>query len=328
MAAFDPQRAASALLGGMTPAAFDAEVRERCARHFPTALADGQAEALFDLARLEAVLGGEPAPLAQVDLFQDGHLIRLEDVQRKSGRSGLAVVVERFAQGATVRVRDIDALDAGLGAFAAAARHRLAAPAQVNMYLTPSRQDGFPPHFDITDGFVVQCLGTKQWRVHADYTQRMELPHPDTDWDPARFRPLGEPRSLVLGAGDVLYLPRGVMHEARCTDRASLHLTVSIEPLNWADLARRALARAAHSDVAWRRRVPWSANGAPDEDSRVALLLRERLLALADALEVPALLAAERQALRDAAQPARVPADTALAGRLAQLFGQPQCGAA
>ena len=328
MAAFDPQRAASALLGGMAPAAFDAQVRERCARHFPAALGAGQAEALFDLARLEVVLGCEPAPLAQVDLFQDGHLIRLADVQRKSGRSSLAAVVERFAQGATVRVRDIDALDPDLGAFAAAVRRGLAAPAQINMYLTPPRQDGFPPHFDITDGFVVQCLGTKQWRVYADYTQRTELPHPDTDWDPARFRPLGEPQSLVLGTGDVLYLPRGVMHEARCTDRASLHLTVSIEPLDWAGLARRALAQAAHADVAWRRRVPWSMDGGPDEDSRVAALLRGQLLALADALDVPALLAAERQALHGAASHTRTPADAALAGRLAQLFGQPPGGTA
>ena len=328
MAGFDAQRAALTLVGGMDPAAFDNTVRERSARHFPEAFGNVQAAELFGLAQVEAVLHSEATPLTQVDLYQDGHLIRLADLQRKSGRSCLAVVAERFGQGATVRVRDVDALDRRLSAFAAAVRRQFAAPAQINMYLTPPRQDGFPPHFDITDGFVVQCLGAKQWRLYTDYTQRVELPPPATNWEPDRFRSLGAPDTLTLAAGDVLYLPRGAMHEARCTDRASLHLTVSIEPLTSADLVRQALESATEADVAWRRRVPWSVGGGADEDRRVAAALRERLLALADTLDVPALLARERAALIGAAPSESEPAEAMLDGRMDHLFHKPQGGAA
>ncbi|MCC7548391.1 MAG: hypothetical protein IT532_11555 [Burkholderiales bacterium] len=318
MEAFDASRATLRLIGGMDQAAFDDEIRERRAMRFAAAFGGGHAAELFGLARLEALLRSEAMPLAQVDLYQDGHLIRLADVQRKSGRSGSGLIAERLAQGATVRVRDVDAFDQRLGALAACVRRRFAAPAQINMYLTPPGQDGFPPHFDITDGFIVQCLGAKQWRVFRDYAQRVELPPMATNWEPERFRPLGEPETIELSAGDVLYVPRGVMHEARCTERASLHLTVSIEPITYADLVRRALEQATLADLAWRRRVPWSADGGTDEARRIAAAVRERLLALADALDVPALLAAERTALFGGA--AAAAADAALAERLDHLF--------
>lgn len=321
MAGFDARRAALGLIGGMDPAAFDGEVRERRAMRFAAAFVDGQSAELFGLARLEALFGSEAMPLSHVDLYQDGHLIRLADMQKKSGRTGLAVIAERIGHGATLRVRDVEAFDQRLGAFAAAVRRQFAAPAQINMYLTPPGRDGFPPHFDITDGFIVQCLGAKEWRLFGDYTGRIELPPVTTNWQPECFRPRGEPDTLTLAAGDVLYLPRGVMHEARCTDRASLHLTVSIEPMTYADLVRREVERAAAGDVAWRRRVPWSAEGGAEEDRRVVAAVRERLRALADGLDAGAVLGPERAALGGSARPAA--GDAALAGSLAHLFHGP-----
>jgi lysine-specific demethylase/histidyl-hydroxylase NO66 len=62
---------------------------------------------------------------------------------------------------------------------------------QINAYLTPPAQAGFPPHFDNTDLFILQVAGSKEWCVHSDYTNRVALPDPDTPWDPDRFRPTG-----------------------------------------------------------------------------------------------------------------------------------------
>jgi hypothetical protein len=51
------------------------------------------------------------------------------------------------------------------------------------------------------------------------------------DWDPERFKPLSVPDPITLSAGDVLYMPRGVMHQAFCIERESMHLTISLMPL-------------------------------------------------------------------------------------------------
>ena len=299
MADFDALVVARALTGGMGVHAFDADLREQRAACFAGAMAGDQLTELIDLAALEDLLASGALPLTSVDLYQDGHLIRLADMQKKSGKTGLALVAERFHDGATIRLRDIDRVDRRLGEFAAAVRSTFSAGSQINVYLTPPAKAGFPPHFDITDVFIVQCLGRKQWHVYTDYTSRVDLPLAETNWEPDRFRPVGSPDAMTLSAGDVLYLPRGVMHEAFCTDRASMHLTISITPLTFVDLLARELQRAAAADVRFRRRVPWSFEGdAPDVSARMADTARECLQRLAAQIDVAATVAEERRTMQ------------------------------
>jgi hypothetical protein len=263
MAAFDARCVARSLTGGMDIRVFNDDVRERRAARFEAAIEAEQVGQLFDLARLDSLFASEAIPLAYVDIFDDGHLKRLLDMQNKSGKTGQAMIVERFRSGSTMRVRDVDKFDMRLGQFVGEVRIHFAAQSQINVYLTPPAKTGFPPHFDITDVFIVQCLGTKDWRVFDDYACRIDLPLMETNWDPDRFRPSATPDAITLSAGDVLYLPRGVMHQALCTDRASMHLTISISPLTFADLISRELRRVAACNVEFRRRVPWSVE---DED--------------------------------------------------------------
>lgn len=300
MAAFDAPGLSRSLIGGMGIHAFNADVRERRAARFAAAIDPERVAGLFSLSRLEALLAADAIPMGHVDLHDDGHLRRLADVQRKSGRSGLAVAADSVRRGSTVRVRDIDTFDARLDRFAAEVRRLFAAQSQINVYLTPPGRTGFPPHFDITDVFVVQCLGRKEWRIFAEYANRSELPLTDTAWDPDRYGPSAPAEVVTMSPGDVLYLPRGTMHQAFCTERESMHLTISIAPLTYADLVARALRQVADRDVDLRRRVPWSledGDGRPDD---VAATVRECLAKVADRMDVGALLGAERRSLEAA----------------------------
>jgi ribosomal protein L16 Arg81 hydroxylase len=158
-----------------------------------------------------------------------------------------------------------------------------------NVYLTPPNKAGFSPHFDLTDVFVVQCAGTKHWRIYDSYTNMMELPLTDARWDAERCKPSSPPRDFELNRGDVLYLPRGVMHEAFCTDRESMHLTISLASLNYADLLRKAIATAAAADIDLRRRVPWPAaddGAATDKLAQHAKDLLSQFTAAADLASV------------------------------------------
>jgi len=319
MDTFDAGRLAQRLVGGMGVGAFDQEIRERRAMRFETALDVDQRAALFGLERVEALFDSEAMPLANVDVYEDGHLKRLADLQKKREKTGLQVIVELFQKGATIRLRDVDACDRPLSRFVAEVRRQFAAQSQINVYLTPPLTSGFPPHFDITDVFVVQCLGAKQWRLFDDYTSRIDLPVMATNWEPDRFTPIGSGTAVTLSAGDVLYLPRGVMHQAFCTDRASMHLTISITPMTYADLIAKEVHRIAASHLELRKRVPWSADdGDPKRDALIADAARACLQTVATRLDVATAIADERDSILGGTRDVHPRVD--LAGTLGRLF--------
>ncbi|KAL9189859.1 hypothetical protein ACHAXT_009534 [Thalassiosira profunda] len=137
-----------------------------------------------------------------------------------------------------------------------------------NAYLTPLHSQGFAPHYDDVDVFILQLEGFKRWRVHAPFNKRETLPRESSrDYSQKEVEEGGEEiLDVVLGPGDVLYLPRGWIHQAETVARPknvpklsgvkddhSLHLTVSaMQKWCWADflevLMPEALESAATSD--------------------------------------------------------------------------------
>jgi Cupin superfamily protein len=298
MMTFDARAAARALTGGMSIHTFNADVREKRAARFEGALKPEMLGEVFDFVRLESLLSSEGIPLAYIDVFDEGQLTRLVDMQYKSGKTGLAVVAARFSGGSTIRVRDIDRFDVRLGSLAKEIQRLFAARSQINLYLTPPGKSGFAPHFDITDVFILQCLGAKQWRLFEEYSNRIDLPLMDTNWDPERFKPLSVPDPITLSAGDVLYMPRGVMHQAFCIERESMHLTISLMPLTISDLISRELQRVGADHIQFRQRVPWSVEeDAGNANEQIVQLVKSCLSELSESLDVETLLGTERQAL-------------------------------
>ena len=103
------------------------------------------------------------------------------------------------------------------------------APCNANLYLTPSAGRAFETHFDWMDSFVLQLHGRKHWRL---YDPLIALPTEGLKYKPsvAELGALPDPIEVVLHEGDVLYLPRGVPHDAHTprTHAQSLHLTVGL----------------------------------------------------------------------------------------------------
>jgi ribosomal protein L16 Arg81 hydroxylase len=298
MDTIDIQKLSRCLIGEMAIQAFNCDVRERRVAKFDAAIDPETLGGLYCLSRLESAFAGDEIPPLFVDVFKSGQLAKLVDVQDKTGKSSLAVVAEHLRLGATIRVRDIQKFDPRLNRFTGEIRRLFAAQSQINVYLTPPATTGFAPHFDITDVFIVQCVGSKEWKVFHDYTDKMELPMPDTPWDPDRYKPSAPAEAITLRPGDVLYLPRGAMHQAFCTDRESMHLTISLVPLTFADLLVREFRRIAGTDIKFRQRVPWSTGSTDDELNALASQVRECVIELADRIDVGALLRAEQRSLQ------------------------------
>lgn len=121
-----------------------------------------------------------------------------------------------------------------------------------NAYLTPAgKAQGFAPHYDDIEAFLLQLEGSKRWRVYAPLETAATLPRVSSE-DFTRTE-LGNPvLDVTLERGDALFLPRGWIHEAVTSpDECSLHLTLSsMQQWAWADLMELVLPEALEASIA------------------------------------------------------------------------------
>lgn len=150
---------------------------------------------------------------------------------------------EAFKEGYTIALRGMEFRHEKIAAIANTLASLFGQPSVgANMYLTPPSSQGLACHFDDHCVFVCQLAGSKQWTVFSP--PRTCLPRL---YDSHEFQscskvesPFMVGRRFLLREGDVLYIPRGFLHEARTEndgpDGSSLHLTFGIEvepPFEW-----------------------------------------------------------------------------------------------
>lgn len=131
-----------------------------------------------------------------------------------------------------------------------------------NVYLTPPSTQGFAPHYDDIEAFILQVEGKKTWRVYKPLSEKNVLPRYSSE--DFSQNDLGKPyMEVILKPGDLLYLPRGFIHQAvATTGHHSLHLTVSMfQKHSYADLLEKvlpvALNNAINDNVEFRKALPF-----------------------------------------------------------------------
>jgi len=129
-----------------------------------------------------------------------------------------------------------------------------------NMYLTPAGSQTAPPHTDDRDVIIVQVYGHKHWRVwDAPNGLCYKEEQLGKGQPPLRAEELGEPTiSDTLEQGDILYMPRGFLHEANTSDTTSLHITFAIPTADfaWGHMMSEMVESLARSIPSLRRSVP------------------------------------------------------------------------
>ncbi len=175
------------------------------------------------------------------------------DGQKSVVPNDAASLYRAYQQGSTVVINRLHRLWRPVNLFALALEEMLHHPPGVNMYLTPPGSTGFGAHYDTHDVFIVQIAGRKQWDL---YGVHFELPLEGQKVPLAED--LGAPEeTLELEPGAMLYLPRGLVHQARTTaDSSSLHLTVGVHTFRWGDLLDEVLHQARHEQLDLRRSLP------------------------------------------------------------------------
>ncbi len=212
------------------------------------------------LSRGEPGFYGDVLTLSDVDsLLASGHLqypaIRLvrdgEELDRRSyletvpwGSSAFAdvaipeAVFQHFAEGATIILQALHRRWPPLRNLTRSLESELTFRCQTNIYFTPKGSQGFAAHYDTHEVFVLQVSGSKVWRIY-DAPHHLPLGNQKgRDIDIAQLQ-----EEATLRAGDLLYLPRGFVHEALTADDDSLHITLGLPTVTWQDLIHAVLSQ-------------------------------------------------------------------------------------
>ncbi|XP_039167285.1 uncharacterized protein LOC104441291 isoform X2 [Eucalyptus grandis] len=169
--------------------------------------------------------------------IQSPHVLSFDDIFRcdEAYKDGYTVAM----RGMEFRFRSIAAITEGLASL-------FGQPSVgANLYLTPRNSQGLARHYDDHCVLVCQLMGMKQWTISSPRNKLL----------PRLYEPLDGSQGsnvdavpnacmqILLKEGDILYIPRGYVHEAHTTNDVqkdsaglSLHLTLAIEveaPFEW-----------------------------------------------------------------------------------------------
>jgi hypothetical protein len=266
------------------------------AAELPAAFTD-----LLDAASVDELVSRRGLRTPFLRMAKDG-AVRPAASFTRGGGAGAAIadqaaddkVLAALADGSTLVLQGLHRTWPPLVDFSARLADELGHPVQVNAYITPPQNQGFAPHHDVHDVFVLQVSGRKHWTIHAPVVADPLGNQPfDAFKSEIAERVAEEPLiDTVLEPGDALYLPRGTVHSALALGETSIHLTVGVHPLTRYELVRF-LLDAVQDDPALRASLPLGVDlGDPDV---LAPHLTTTVAALQKALaEVPAARIAEQ----------------------------------
>eukprot|EP00088_Acartia_fossae_P035081 TRINITY_DN3609_c0_g1_i10.p1 TRINITY_DN3609_c0_g1~~TRINITY_DN3609_c0_g1_i10.p1 ORF type:complete len:524 (-),score=84.78 TRINITY_DN3609_c0_g1_i10:327-1862(-) len=207
-------------------------------------------KALEKAIREQRVLYGKHLDITSYDGKRETH--------NPIGRVYPAVMWDYYNNGSSIRMINPQYFNHTVWRLCATLQDHFQCMVGANVYLTPPGTQGFAPHWDDVEVFMMQLEGKKHWRL---YKPDNKLPRYSSH--NLNQEDLGAPiLETDLEAGDLLYLPRGTIHQGNCleTDH-SLHITISAYQLNsWTDLFEKllpaALAVASQQDDEFREGLP------------------------------------------------------------------------
>eukprot|EP00123_Amoebidium_parasiticum_P015246 comp22853_c0_seq1/m.36036 comp22853_c0_seq1/g.36036 ORF comp22853_c0_seq1/g.36036 comp22853_c0_seq1/m.36036 type:complete len:339 (-) comp22853_c0_seq1:540-1556(-) len=193
-----------------------------------------------------------------VNAFQyvDGH----KENMNGEGEFTAEEVDAKFEEGASLQVHHPQRFNEALHALCYHLECYFHTLVGTNAYLTPPGTQGLAPHNDDVDVFILQLEGSKHWRLYAPQQKLARSYSKDLGQEE-----IGEPIiDITLHPGDMLYFPRGTIHQADVPEGAkghSTHLTISTyQRHSWCDylgdVMSEVLDRAVVEDVDFRSGLP------------------------------------------------------------------------
>ncbi|XP_055042108.2 ribosomal oxygenase 1 isoform X1 [Misgurnus anguillicaudatus] len=215
---------------------------------------------LFSTAEFDQILRNDNV-LYGVNLDVTSYTNDTRETHNPPGRALPYTVWDFYESGCSIRMLNPQAFSSTVWQVLSILQEMFGSMAGANTYLTPAGTQGFAPHYDDIEAFIVQLEGKKHWRVYNPRSEDEVLPVVSSpNFNQAE---IGQPvMDVVLEAGDLLYFPRGFIHQGECLpDAHSLHITISsFQKNSWGDLLLKlmpaAVQIAMEDDVEFRKGLP------------------------------------------------------------------------
>jgi len=210
-------------------------------------------KAFEKLIREQRVLYGKNLNVTSFDGKREDH--------DPEGRVYPAVMWDYYNNGCSLRLLNPQTFHSRVWKLCATLQDHFQCMVGANVYLTPPGTQGFAPHWDDVDTFLLQLEGKKHWKVHETRVEEEKLARHSSD----NLEPDDAGKVMMefdMEPGHMLYMPRGTIHQGNCLpDQHSLHITISCYQLNsWTDFLQKllpeALNVAAQEDIEFRQGLP------------------------------------------------------------------------
>lgn len=175
-----------------------------------------------------------------------------------------AIIWDKYKEGCSIRLLNPQTYSKNVWKLCSILQEYFHSFVGTNTYLTPPNSQGFAPHYDDIEAFILQLEGKKIWKVYAPLDDETTLPR--TSSNNFKRADLTSPpiNTFELEPGDLLYLPRGFIHEGKTTaTEHSLHITISCSQKHtFGDLFEllipQAISVAMQEDLDYRESLPLS----------------------------------------------------------------------
>jgi ribosomal protein L16 Arg81 hydroxylase len=204
---------------------------------------------LFTLKDFDAAIAGAPDHVNTANAAANKKGV----INRAATVRGIERVLADMRDGHTLMLDRLNERDPKLGLFCRLLGPQLGSSFQTNLYLTPAHGQGYLPHWDNHDVFVLQVVGSKRWKIEKT---RRTVPGLGEKMGEGGRELRGEIHSVLLEQGDLIYIPRGFVHAAECGAVPSLHITFGIRPFFLEELLAVAIKSAVRRDARWRAALP------------------------------------------------------------------------
>jgi len=211
-------------------------------------------ENMISASAVEGLISTNEFFYPSIQLSHAGQTIPAEEYTDENKKIIGGRVVEGYRRGDTIVMTHVHKLHKNLMDLCRSVQRSFMMRCQTNVYLSPPGNQGFNPHFDTHDVFILQVNGSKTFNF---YSGGSSFPTSADSFNSEINKIGSQTESIVLTAGDTLYIPRGFTHDAVASnDEPSLHVTLGVYPILMHELLQEIVHISIASDVDVRKSVP------------------------------------------------------------------------
>lgn len=170
----------------------------------------------------------------EITLFSKGDRITGELYKQSNSAAHNLIDKEKlwkyYEEGATIKIENANLAFSSIENFCKNAGNKLCANVKASIFITPPNSKASVPHYDMHDVFILQMHGEKIWKLFGKAYEKPIDGQLIRKSDLAIYDTIKPNKQFSLHPSDLIYIPRGFVHDAYTGPNSSVHITISVHP--------------------------------------------------------------------------------------------------